>query len=175
MARRLTARELNRALLGRQLLLRRARLSLPKALERMGGLQAQYAPSMYIGLWSRLHGFERSALTRALERRTVVQASLLRSTIHLVSARDYWPWAVAIRTSRREHDEVERVTWLDLQPAGAAAAGRVGRVERLDEHALVAGGQRRVEEGLRAAGIVDQRARHARRGRHQLVERRGAL
>ena len=38
----------------RQLLLRRAGLSLPKALERIGGLQAQYAPSMYIGLWSRL-------------------------------------------------------------------------------------------------------------------------
>ena len=36
-------------------------------LERMAGLQAQYAPSMYIGLWSRLEGFERDALTRALE------------------------------------------------------------------------------------------------------------
>ena len=35
----------------------------------MGGLQAQYAPSMYIGLWSRLDGFERDALTRALEAR----------------------------------------------------------------------------------------------------------
>jgi hypothetical protein len=101
--RTLTRRELNRALLKRQMLLERARLSLPRALERMGGLQAQYAPSMYIGLWSRLHGFERAALTGALERRTVVQATLLRSTIHLVSARDYWPWAIAVRASRREH------------------------------------------------------------------------
>jgi len=45
----LSTRELNRALLARQLLLERGRCSLPKALERIGGIQAQYAPSMYIG------------------------------------------------------------------------------------------------------------------------------
>jgi Winged helix DNA-binding domain len=101
-ARRLTQRELNRALLARQLLLERARATLPRALERVGGLQAQYAPSMYIGLWSRLDGFERDQLTRALERRSVVQGTLMRTTIHLVSARDYWPFAVGIRRSRRE-------------------------------------------------------------------------
>jgi len=50
----LSTRELNRALLARQLLLERGRCSLPKALERIGGIQAQYAASMYIGLWSRL-------------------------------------------------------------------------------------------------------------------------
>ena len=54
------------------MLLERASVSLPRALERIGGLQAQYAPSMYIGLWSRVEGFERDALTRALERRSVV-------------------------------------------------------------------------------------------------------
>jgi hypothetical protein len=70
-------------------------------LERIGGIQAQYAPSMYVGLWSRLEGFERDALTRALERKTVVQATLMRGTIHLVSRRDYWPFAVAIRDPRR--------------------------------------------------------------------------
>jgi Winged helix DNA-binding domain len=77
-------------------------LSLPRALEHMGCLQAQYAPSMYIGLWSRVQGFERAALTRALERRQVVQATLMRATIHLVSARDYWPLAVAVAGPRRE-------------------------------------------------------------------------
>ena len=97
----LTERELNRALLARQLLLERARLSLPRALERVGGLQAQYAPSMCIGLWSRVAGFERPQLTRALERRSVVQATLMRSTIHLVSARDFWPLATAVRDGRR--------------------------------------------------------------------------
>ena len=67
----------------------------------MGALQAQYAPSMYIGLWSRVAGFERDALTRALERREVVQATLMRFTIHLVSRADYWPLAVATRDARR--------------------------------------------------------------------------
>lgn len=98
----LTQRQLNRALLARQLLLRRAALRLPVALERMGGLQAQYAPSMYIGLWTRVEGFERDALTRALVRRAVVQGTLMRSTIHLVSARDYGPLAAAIRKGRQE-------------------------------------------------------------------------
>ena len=55
----LTQRALNRALLARQLLLERATLPLPAALEAIGGLQAQYAPSMYVGLWSRLAGLER--------------------------------------------------------------------------------------------------------------------
>jgi hypothetical protein len=99
--RTLTQRELNRALLARQLLLERARLTIPRALERMGGLQAQYAPAMYVALWTRLAGFERDALTRALERRSVIQATLMRATIHLVSKRDYWPFAVAIRAPRR--------------------------------------------------------------------------
>jgi hypothetical protein len=99
--RTLTARELNRALLARQLLLERATTPLPAALERMGCLQAQYAPSMYIGLWSRVEGFRREALTRALEERAVVQGTLMRVTIHLVSAADYWPLALAVREARR--------------------------------------------------------------------------
>src|ERR687898_368682 len=100
--RTLTQRELNRALLARQLLLERARTPLPRALERIAGIQAQYAPSMYIGLWSRLEGFERGALTAALERRSVVQATPMRSTIHLVSKADSWPFALATREPRRE-------------------------------------------------------------------------
>jgi hypothetical protein len=125
-ARRLTERELNRALLARQLLLGRARTTLPRALERVGGLQAQYAPSMYVGLWSRLDGFERDQLTRALERRSVVQGTLMRTTIHLVSARDYWPFAVGIRRSRREW-------WLRVHRGGSSAremATAANRVRR---------------------------------------------
>ena len=98
----LTERELNRALLMRQMLLERAKTPLPRALERVGGIQAQYAPSMYVGLWSRLAGFERDRLTRALERRSVVQGTLMRATIHLVSKRDYWPCAVGIARRQRE-------------------------------------------------------------------------
>jgi hypothetical protein len=115
----LTECELNRALLARQLLLERARLTLPRALERIGGIQAQYAPSMYLGLWSRLKGFERDALTRALERRTVVQASLMRLTIHLVSLRDYWPFAVALRLRRSSRARVYKVDERELERVAA--------------------------------------------------------
>ena len=97
----LTTRELNRALLARQLLLERAWVKVPRALERMGCLQAQYAPSMYIGLWSRVEGFGRDDLTRLLAERAVVQGTLMRVTIHLVSAGDYWPLALAVREARR--------------------------------------------------------------------------
>ena len=115
-ARVLTQRELNRALLARQLLLERARLPLPRAVERMGGIQNQYAPSGYIGLWSRLEGFERDDLTRALERRSLIQATVLRGTIHVVSRRDFWPWREAVRA-----DEAE---WLRRRWPQRAAAGR---------------------------------------------------
>jgi Winged helix DNA-binding domain len=115
----LTQRELNRALLGRQLLLERGRLPLPRALERVGGIQAQYAPSMYIGLWSRLEGFERDALTRALHRRTVVQATLMRATIHLVSRRDYWPLAVALRERRSARARVYKTGEREFERAAA--------------------------------------------------------
>jgi hypothetical protein len=94
--------ELNRALLARQLLLGRSRVPLPTVLERMGGLQAQYAPSIYVGLWSRMVAFDRDQLDRALERRRVAQGTLLRATIHLVSKADYWPMAIGIRRGRRE-------------------------------------------------------------------------
>jgi Winged helix DNA-binding domain len=70
-------------------------------LEQIGGIQAQYAPSMYIGLWSRVEEFERAHLTKALAERSVVQGTLMRSTIHLVSRRDYWPCALAVRAARR--------------------------------------------------------------------------
>ena len=99
--RTLTRRELNRALLARQLLLERSDAPLPDALERVCGIQAQYAPSMYFGLWSRLRDFERDRLTRALEAREVVQGTLMRVTIHLVSPADYRPFAVAVREARR--------------------------------------------------------------------------
>jgi DNA glycosylase AlkZ-like len=98
----LNEQELNRALLARQQLLERRKGSIPKVLERMGTLQAQYAPSMYIGLWSRIEGFEREQLDRALERGTVAQGTLMRSTIHLVSKADYWPIAIGVRKGRRE-------------------------------------------------------------------------
>ena len=44
-------------------------MPLPAALEQIAGIQAQYAPAMYVGAWTRLAGFERDSLTRALEER----------------------------------------------------------------------------------------------------------
>ena len=100
-ARVLTTRDLNRALLARQLLLARSRLPLTRALEQVAGLQTQYAPSAYIRLWSCLERFALGDLTRALERRRAVQGTLMRSTIHVVSPRDYWPFAAGIGPSRQ--------------------------------------------------------------------------
>ncbi|RKQ92318.1 winged helix DNA-binding protein [Solirubrobacter pauli] len=134
----LTQRHLNRAVLARQGLLERRALPLPAALDAMACLQAQYAPSMYIGLWSRVEGFERDALTRALHQRTVIQATLMRFTIHLVSAADYWPLTVAIRAARRAawlrvakgHDLSEAAETLD-------AALREGPLRRKEIVALI--------------------------------------
>jgi hypothetical protein len=139
--RTLTQRELNRALLHRQLLLDRARTPIPRTLERMGGLQAQYAPAMYLGLWSRMDGLERNQVTRALERKSVVQATLMRTTIHLVSRRDYWPLELAVRDGRRawwmrvhpddEAREYERAARKLRKALAAEGALRRAEVEEL--------------------------------------------
>jgi hypothetical protein len=100
--RTLTQRELNRALLARQLLLVRSKLPLTRALEQVAGLQTQYAPSAYVRLWTSLEGFRRDDLTRALEHKRAIQATLMRSTIHVVSPRDYWPFAAGVGPSRQE-------------------------------------------------------------------------
>ncbi len=115
----LSQRELNRTTLLRQLLLRRERLSPVRAIERLAGLQAQLPSSPYLALWARLDGFERGSLERALRRRHVVKALLMRATMHLVSARDLPYLDAAVRETRtlvrtrateRPRDEVvERV------------------------------------------------------------------
>lgn len=110
--RTLTLRELNRALLARQLLLERRRLSVPKAIERLGALQAQWSPAPYVALWSRLDGFSVAQLERSLARRTVIKATLMRSTLHLVSSADYPVYAAAIVAARRPR--VERQFPVDL-------------------------------------------------------------
>ena len=97
-----TQADLNRALLARQLLLERAKLSVPRAVERLGGIQNQYAPNAYIRLASCLEGFQGDQLTRALVRGSVVQGTLMRATIHLVSAQEYWRYAMGIRRALRE-------------------------------------------------------------------------
>lgn len=98
----LSTRELNRALLARQLLLERSPLTVPRALEAVGGLQTQYAPSGYVGLWSRLRSFRREALTDALVKRDAIQGTLMRTTIHTVSRADYPLLLAGVRSARQE-------------------------------------------------------------------------
>ena len=93
----LTRRELNRALLARQLLLERKPSQVSKVVEQLGGLQAQHSSSPYLSLHARVAGFERDDLTTALERRRVVKALLQRGTLHIVTPRDYWAFTAARR------------------------------------------------------------------------------
>jgi hypothetical protein len=97
----LSQRRLNRALLARQMLLERVTLPIPTALERLGGIQNKYAPNAYLRLWSCLSGFRREDLTAAYTDGSVVQGTLMRGTIHTVSAADYHPLVAAIAREQR--------------------------------------------------------------------------
>ena len=143
--RTLTQQALNRALLARQLLLERSTLSVEAAVEQVGGLQTQYAPSGYVGLWSRIHDFRRDDLTRALEDRTVVQATLMRTTIHVVSRREFWRYAIGIRRARRAW--ALRIPGRGDETAMIEAAARMRR-------ALAAGPKTVKELGELGAGFV---------------------
>lgn len=83
-------RELNRTLLARQLLLERKRVPVARAVARLVALQAQYAPSPYVVLWSRVAGFRKEQLHDP----RIVKAGTLRGTLH-VMARDEFPYIIA--------------------------------------------------------------------------------
>ncbi len=129
----LSRRALNRATLARQLLLAREKLTPTLAIERLAGMQAQLARPPYIGLWSRLVGFERGQLTRPLEQRQIVRATMMRGTLHLTSARDY----LELRAT--------------LQPMLTAAMRSAlrGRDQGIDVDRLVAAARASFEQGPR--------------------------
>lgn len=97
----LTARQLNRATLGRQLLLRREPLSVVDAVRRVVALQAQEAASPYLALWNRVADFDPADLDAAFADRAVVKASLIRLTLHAVLAEDYPAFHSAMLSSLR--------------------------------------------------------------------------
>jgi len=133
----LRLRALNRALLERQLLVRRSPLSTLEALEHLVGMQAQAPDPPYVGLWTRLEGFHPDELVRLITSRSAVRIALMRNTVHLVSARD----CLKLRPL------VQPVLDRGLHANRAHRAG----IEGVDIEALVAAGRALLEERPRTA------------------------
>ena len=151
----LTQRELNRATLARQLLLRRAKLPPVRAVERVAGLQAQLASTPYVGLWTRLDGFRPATLERALKNRTVSRGILMRGTVHLVSTRDYGLFSTALDVASpswvtHEAEEVASRVSAPLREYTTEPRTRTEILEWLErEHGIGSDGTNRIWYALR--------------------------
>jgi len=122
---RLTLRALNRATLERQMLLRRWRMPMLDAIEWLVGLQAQTPHSWYHGLWTRLEGFQPERLAELLINRQVARIALMRSTIHLVTARDcLWLRPLTQPAIERSAKGSFGRHWIGLDTEALVAAGR---------------------------------------------------
>ncbi|MBX3621565.1 MAG: AlkZ family DNA glycosylase [Rhizobacter sp.] len=121
----LSRRALNRATLQRQLLLERSTLAIPAAVERLAGLQHQTPNAPYFALHARLSHFDAAALTTLMTRRRLVRCAAMRSTLHLLSARDLLAWRRALDPTLRRAllaSHGRHLKGLDLD--AVAAAGR---------------------------------------------------
>jgi winged helix DNA-binding protein len=151
----LTQRELNRATLARQLLLRRVRLPAVRAVEQVAGLQAQLASTPYVGLWTRLEGFRPETLERALRAGTVTRGVLMRGTVHLVSTRDYGLFGTALDVTSPgwvtpEAEEIAKRVADSLRTYAAEPRTRVEILQWLErEHGIASDGTNRIWYALR--------------------------
>src|SRR6188508_3401712 len=122
----LTPADLNRATLARQMLLAREKVTVVRAVERLAGLQAQLARPPFIGLWSRIEGFEAADLARAVQERKVVRATAMRATLHLMTTDDYLAFRPALQpmlTAALVAVLKERLKGIDLDRVLATARG----------------------------------------------------
>ncbi|MFD7261240.1 winged helix DNA-binding domain-containing protein [Streptomyces sp. NPDC059874] len=117
----ISARELNRATLSRQLLLEREPLTVPDGLRRVVALQAQHPASPYVALWNRLAGFDPAGLDAAFAGRSVVKATLMRITLHAVHAGDYPDFRAAVQPTLYGARLGGRFAAAGLTPADAHA------------------------------------------------------
>jgi hypothetical protein len=121
----LSRRALNRTLLGRQLLLERVERPAADVIEYLVGMQAQEPPDPYVGLWSRIAGFDPLELSRLIEDRRAVRMGYLRGTLHLVTARDalaHYPiLADVMARSWRSSPFAKRLVGVDLDTVLARA------------------------------------------------------
>jgi hypothetical protein len=132
----LSQRALNRATLARQMLLARETHDVTDAVERLGGLQAQLARPPFVALWARLAGFTREQLLDAVRARSVVRATMMRGTLHLVSARDFLRFRPALQpmlTAGMESILRQRTIGMDHDAVLAAARARLAEDPRTFE------------------------------------------
>ena len=148
----LTLRELNRATLARQLLLERKRLSPAAVIARLIGMQAQWPPAPYVGIWTRTTSFRREALERKLASGAVVKATVMRQTLHLVTRRDYAVLRAALSETNFPWETPDAKRLAPLVRA-LATAGPVTTAEALahleHEHGLTGLHARRAWRGAR--------------------------
>jgi winged helix DNA-binding protein len=153
----LTLRELNRATLARQLLLERKRLSPTAVIERLVGMQAQWPPAPYLGIWTRTTSFRREALERELASAAVVKATVMRQTLHLVTRRDYALLRAALSETNFP-DQTSQAKRLAPSVRALAAQGPVTTAEVLahleQEYELTGIDARRAWRGARVRAHV---------------------